>query len=150
MDEYLADPAATHGDALLAQMSDQAIQRPGRERQAQLRWPGQRGVDHGAALLSGVGRWPPAAYVLFQPLQPACVEALEPMSHGHSAQIHTDADGRNFQAIERMQDDLSTPHEAGAYRARPRHPAQLLPFFITHRTHTQGHGRVPPQSATIP
>ena len=53
-------------------------------------------------------------------------------------------------AVERMQDDLGAPHKTGAYRTRPRHPAQLLPFFIAHRTHAQGHGRAPPQIGTIP
>ena len=36
LDEDLADPAAAHGDAPLAQVGDQAVQRPAGERQAEI------------------------------------------------------------------------------------------------------------------
>ena len=50
-DEDLADPAAPHGDALLGQIGDQAVQGPRRKRQAQFGRAGQGGGDDGTALL---------------------------------------------------------------------------------------------------
>src|SRR4051794_9819616 len=129
LDEDLADPAAAHGGALLAQVDDQTVQRPGRERQAQVRRRGQRGVDDRTPLLSGVGRRPPAAYVLLPPLQPARVEALGPVPHRGPAQVHAGADVRYFQALERMPDDSGPAHEAGACRPRSCHAPQLLPLL---------------------
>jgi hypothetical protein len=150
LDEDLADPAAAHGDALLAQVGHQAIQRPAGERQAQIRRAGQGGVDHRAALFGGVGRRPPTAHVLPQPFEPACVEALEPVPHRRAAQLHAGADLRRFQAFQRVQDDPGSPHEPGTDRSGARHPSQRLALLLAHRTHAQGHGRAPPQIGTIP
>lgn len=143
LDEDLADPTAAHGDALLAQVGDQAIQRPAGERQAQSRRPGQGGVDHRAALLGRVGWRSTAAHVLLQPLQPARVEALEPVPHRSPTQVHAGADFRRFQTLERMHDDLGSSHQAGTQGARPRHLPQSLPLLLARRTHANGHGRAP-------
>ena len=143
LDEDLADPAAAHGDTLLAQVDDQTVQRPAGERQAEIRRPGQGGVDHGAALLGRIGRRPSAAHVLFQPLQPARVEALEPVPHRLPTQVHAGTDLRRLQALKRVQHDLGASHHAGAQGVRPCHLPQCLALFFAHRTHANGHGRAP-------
>ena len=55
----LADPAALHADAFLAQMRDQTVQRPAGERQVQISRPAQRGGNNGTALFGRIGRRPP-------------------------------------------------------------------------------------------
>jgi hypothetical protein len=143
LDEDLADPAAAHGDALLAQVGDQAVQGPAGERQAEIRRAGQRGIDYRAALLGGVGRRPSAAHVLFQSWQPARVEALEPVPHRHPAQVHAGADLGCLQPFQRVQDDLGASHQAGAQGVRSGHLPQRLALLLAHRTHANGHGRAP-------
>src|SRR3954454_15937498 len=77
-DEDLADPAAAHGDALVGQVGDQPIQGPAGKGQAQLGGPGQGRGDDSTALLGRIGRRLSGAHVLFQPVQTACVEAVDP------------------------------------------------------------------------
>jgi hypothetical protein len=55
--------------------------------------------------------------------------------HRHPAQVHAGADPRRLQALERMQDDLGSPHEAGpAVRERAIRPSSALSSSLTTRT----------------
>jgi hypothetical protein len=146
-EEDLADPAAAHADAPLGQVGDQAVEGPGRERQAEISGTGQRRVDDGAPLLGGVRRRPSGAHVLFQSLQPAGVEALEPVPRRGAAQVHPGADLGSFETLQRMQDDPRSSHEARTPRARARHPFEPLPLLIAQGSHAKGHGWAPPQVA---
>ena len=88
LDEDLGDAAALHPDPFPQQVGHQAIQRPRREGQAQLRGRGQGGVDYGAALGCGVGGRAPRPHVLLQTIETAGLEALEPVADSFAAQVH--------------------------------------------------------------
>jgi len=111
--EHLTDPAAPHANPLLTEIGDQAIQGPRGEGQAQLRRPAQGGLDHHAPLLGRVGWRPSRAHVLFQPLQAALVELLEPEPNRGTAQTHPGGDLRCAQALLHR-----VPHDR-ARRTRP-------------------------------
>jgi hypothetical protein len=143
LDEDLADPAAAHGDAPLGQVGDQAVKGPGRERQAQVGGTGQGRVDDHAALFGGVGRRPSRAHVLFQPFEPARVEAFEPVPHRGPAQVHPGADLGSLEAFQRVQDDPGAAHAARTQGARSRHPSQFLPLLVAGGAHANGHDRIP-------
>jgi hypothetical protein len=100
--QNLADPAALHADALFAQGSNQAVQRPGGERQAQLGRPAQRGGDDGTALFGCVGRRAPRAHLLLQPGQTLRVEPLEPEPNRGMAHIQMGGDRRRAQPLNRV------------------------------------------------
>jgi len=151
--EHLADPAAPHADALLAEVGDQAIQGPRREGQAQFRRLAQGGLDHRAPLLGCVGRRSARAHVLFQPRQATLIEPLEPEPDRGTAQAHPGRDVRRTQALlHRVPHDLRSPDKAGTERARAGHPCQLAALVIAQRPHPKGHGRDPkePRSASTP
>ena len=115
-DEDLADPAAPHGDAVVGQISHQPIQGPAGERQAQLGGPRQGRGDDGAALLGRIGRWSSGAHVLFQPVQTACVEAVDPGANRVAAQIHPAGDLLRLQAAHGMDDNLGTADKGSPKR----------------------------------
>ena len=149
--EHLADPAAPHADALLAEIGDQAIQRPRGEGQAQLRRTTQGGLDHRAPLLGRVGGWRARAHVLFQPRQAALVEPLEPKPDRGTAQAHPGGDLGGAQALlHSVPHDLRPSNKAGTERARARHPCQFVGFVIAQRSHSKGHGRAPEQNQAPP
>jgi hypothetical protein len=107
-DEDLADPAAPHRDAAVGQVGDQPIQGPAGEGQAQLGGPGQRRGDDSAALLGRIRRGSSGAHVLFQPVQTAGVEAVDPVTNRVAAQIHPAGDLLGLEAAQGMDDNLGT------------------------------------------
>ena len=149
-EQNLADPAALHANALLAQVGHQAVQRPRRKRQTQLGGPGQRRSNNSTALLGGINRRAPRAHVLLQPREAALVEALEPEAHRRAAQAHPGRNLRCTQAVNRVLDDLRTAHQPGPERARARHSSQLRRFLLAQGAHPDGHRHAPAQTHCRP
>jgi hypothetical protein len=141
----LADPAALHADTLLAEVSNQTVQRPAGERQVQISRSAQRGGDDGTALCGRVGRRAPRAPRLVQPGQPPRVEPLEPEPNRGFAYIQTDRDLRRVQPINRMLDNLRPAHHARAQRPRARHACQFLGLSRVQIANPKRHDR-PPRS----
>ena len=149
--EHFTDPTAPHADALLAEVGDQAIQGPRGKGQAQLGRTAQGGLDHRAPLLGRVGRRPSRAHILFQPLQAALLEPLEPEPNRGTAQAHPGGDLRRAQAfLHRVPNDLRPSNKASTERTRARHPCQLVRLVIAQRPHPKGHGRAPKQNRPWP
>ena len=115
-DEDLADPAAAHGDAVVGQISHQTIQGPAGKGQPQLGGPGQGRGDDGTALLGRIGRWSSGAHVLFQPVQTACVEAVDPGANRVAAQIHPAGDLLRLEAAQGMDDNLGAADKGSPKR----------------------------------
>jgi hypothetical protein len=115
-DEDLTDPAAPHRDAVVGQVGDQPIQGPAGKGQAQLGGPGQRRGDDGTALLGRIGRRSAGAHVLFQPVQTARVEAVDPVANRVAAQIHPAGDLLRLQAAHGMDDNLGAADKGGPKR----------------------------------
>jgi hypothetical protein len=115
-EEDLADPAAAHADAVAGQVGDQPVQGPRRKGQTQLSWAGQRRGDDGAALLGRIGRRPSAAHVLLQPVQTACVEAVDPGANRVAAQIHPAGDLLRLEAAHGMNDNLGAADKGSPKR----------------------------------
>jgi hypothetical protein len=105
-EEDLTDPAAAHGNAVVEEIGDQPIQSPAGEGQTQLGGPGQGRGDDSTALLGGICRWSSGAHVLFQPLQAACIEAVDPVANRVAAQIHPAGDLLRLEAAHGMDDNL--------------------------------------------
>jgi hypothetical protein len=105
-EEDLTDPAAAHANAVVGEIGDQPIQGPAGEGQAQLGGPGQGRGDDSTALLGRIGRRSSGAHVLFQPLQAAGVEAVDPVTNRVAAQIHPAGDLLRLQAAHGMDDNL--------------------------------------------
>ena len=149
--EHLADPAAPHADALLAEVGHQAIQGPRGEGQAQLRRTAQGGLDDRAPLLGRVGRRPPRAHVLFQPRQAALIEPLEPEPNRGAAQTHPGRDVRRAQALlQGVLHNLRPTHQPSAEAARARHARQRFGFVAAQSAHPDGHDRTPGQPTPHP
>jgi hypothetical protein len=138
-EQHLTDPAALHADALLAQVGDQAVQRPGGERQIEISRAAQGSGDDRTALLRRVGRRAPRAHVLLQPAHATRVEALEPEADRGTAQVHAGRDLRRAQAIDGVLHDLGTAHEPRTERARARHVRQLSRLALVQGAHPNGH-----------
>ena len=115
-DEDLTDPAAPHRDALIGQIGHQPIQGPAGKGQAQLGGPGQGRGDDGAALFGRIGRGTSGAHVLFQPVQAACVEAVDPVANRVAAQIHPAGDLLRLQAAQGMDDNLGAADKGSPKR----------------------------------
>src|SRR4051794_29259431 len=111
---------------------------------------GQSGGDDGAALLGRVGRRPSGTHILLQPIQSACVEAVQPVAHRVAAQIHPSGDLLRLQTVHGMDDDPGTPDERGSKRVGARHPLHVHPLTIIQLPHSKGHGRAPKPIAMSP
>src|SRR3954454_19304088 len=122
----LADPAALHADARLAEVSHQTVQRPAGERQVQISRSAQCGGDDRTALFGRVGRRAPRAPLLLQPGQTPRVEPLEPEPNRGLAYIQRGRDLRRAQPINRVLDNLRPAHQARTQRPRARHAPQVL------------------------
>src|SRR3954467_14873074 len=147
----LADAAAAHGDPFrLAQVGDQAVERPRGERQAEVGRPGQRRPDQRPDLVRRVDRRAARRLALLEPGEAVGVEALEPEPGSLGVQPQPLADLPRLAALGREQHQLRPLDPARAERARPRHPRQLGPLLGAERTDPDRHrrppGRTPPLS----
>ena len=142
----LADPAALHADALLAQVRNQTLQRPAGKRQLQISRAAQRGGDDGTALFGRISRRAPRAHLLLQPRQTPCVEPLEPEPNRGFAYIQTSRDLRRAQSINRVLDNLRPAHQARAQRPRARHTHQFLGLFRVQIANSKRHRPASAQS----
>ena len=115
-DEDLTDPAAPHRDAVVGQVGDQPIQGPAGKGQVQLGRLGQGRGDDGTALLGRICRWSSGAHVLFQPVQTACVEAVDPGANRVAAQIHPAGDLLRLEAAHGMNDNLGAADKGSPKR----------------------------------
>jgi hypothetical protein len=115
-DEDLTNPAAPHGDALAGQVGHQTVQGPAGKGQAQLGGPGQGRGDDGTALLGRICGRSAGAHVLFQPVQTACVEAVDPVANRVAAQIHPAGDLLRLEAAHGMDDNLGAADKGGPKR----------------------------------
>ena len=144
-DEDLTDPAAAHRDALVREIGDQPIQGPAGEGQTQLGGPGQGRGDDGAALLGRIRRRSAGAHVLFQPVQTARIEAVDPVANRVAAQIHPAGDLLRLQAAHGMDDNLGTVNKGSSKRVRSRDPLNFHPLIIRQVPQPKSHGPAPKQ-----
>ena len=81
-------------------------------------------------VFGGVGRRPPRAHVLFQSVQTACVEELDPEPNSRTAQPHPGGNLWRAQLrFDGVQHDLRPPHQARAALLRARQFHQLTGLF---------------------
>lgn len=101
---------------LAGQVGDQPIQGSAGKGQAQFGKPSQGCGDDGTALLGRICGWSSGAHVLFQPVQTAGVEAVDPVANRVAAQIHPAGDLLRPQTVHGMNDNLGAPDKGSPKR----------------------------------
>jgi hypothetical protein len=140
----LADAAAAHGNPLgFAQVRGQAIERPRRERQAEVGWPRQRCRDHHCDLLRRVGRRPARPLALLEPGEAVGVEALEPEAGRPGMQAQALRDRRRCLPFHGQQHQLRPLDPARAQRPGSCHPRELALLLEAEGTDPDRHGWPP-------